>query len=240
MKTQKTKEMLFSALTTVILPLIISLLLAKVTDIEQYICKYPFISLALNMIFISISILLCYYIFYRSKEEITLDNIENEDRTLKRYSIVLVEDDTDSRAHLNGMLRNYDICAIQKVDNAKLLYGFDIIVLDIMNASSIGNSSIPIIKELYHSEPYKYVIAISKSQNVLSECEALVNAVVEKNESFDKNLKNEIEKAFKKLDKPQQYWNDVETKICNDKLKDIHKKDYYYNLLQKSNFKMKD
>ena len=237
MKTQKTKEKTISALITVILPLIISLILAKVTDIEQCISKHPFISLALNMLFLSI--LLCYYI-YRAKEGITLNNIENEDRTLKRYSIVLVEDDPDSRAHLNGMLKNYDICAIQKVDNAKLLYGFDIIVLDIMNASSIGNSSIPIIKELYHSEPYKYVIAISKSKTILSECKALVNAIVEKDESFDINLKDEIKKAFKKLDKPQQYWNDVETKINNDKLKDIHKKDYYYNLLQKSNFKIKD
>lgn len=239
MKTQVTREMRFSALLG-LLSIIISLILVKVTNIEDYISRNPFISLALHMILFAVLVILLSYIYCMTKKEIQFSDIENQNRTLNRYGIVLVEDDIDARGHLRGMLSNYCMCVIEKVDNARLLYGFDIIILDIMDASTIGNTSIPIIKELYHSEPYKYVIAMSKSKTALDKCQGFVNAVVLKDESFDDTLKKEIERAFSKLDNPQKYWNSVEEKIRDVNMRDIHKKDYYYNLLQSENFKIKD
>ena len=152
-----------------------------------------------------------------------------------RYSIILIDDDHKIRTKYTSLFsRIYNISIINRIDSVLYLYGFDIIIFDVVNTVTFNKDScLDIIKILKEKQPYKYIIAISTEYDKLKECESLVNATICKSDkSFEDRLKEEIDKAFTTLDNPSKHWEEISKGQYCYKEKEVYYKRNYINTLK--------
>ena len=130
-----------------------------------------------------------------------------------RYDIVFIDDESKYRTKYGLYSSIYSIQVTDKMNSARYLHGFDIIIIDIMNIASFNkDSSIQIMQSLKKLKPYKYIIAISSDPLKLNECRPYVDDIVVKAPTFDKDLEAAIKTAFSTLDNPAEYWKTLLTK----------------------------
>lgn len=176
-----------------------------------------------------------------SIKNINLDHFKCESNDSKRYSIVLIDDDHRLRTRYKGLFNyEYDIVVIEQIDSIRYLYGFDIVIFDVVKTVKFNKeSSLDMIKMLKKEKPYKYVIAISTDNNKLKDCESWVNAIICKTDSsFDTKLKQEIDIAIRELDFPSSYW-DKRVKTIRDYNEDkdsFYKSDYINTIRHNPHF----
>ena len=157
-----------------------------------------------------------------------------------RYSIILIDDDHKIRTKYTSLFsRTYNISIINKIDSALYLYGFDVIIFDVVNTVTFNKDScLDIIKILKEKKPYKYIIAISTENDKLKECKSLVNTIICKSDAgFEDKLKEEINKAFSTLDNPSEHWKKISEGLYFKKDEEkFLKRDYINTLKNYSHF----
>ena len=130
----------------------------QISPIQYLICLAVFI---LGLVF--------GYLLFSKSYKPSIRGLRNTNEDLKRYSIVVVDDifnRTSTKEFFNDRLSNFNVTFMSKVESARQLTGFDIIVLDIIGVSRYVGGGSAIMKELYQMCPQKYVLAISI--NILS------------------------------------------------------------------------
>ncbi len=175
--------------------------------IDKCVAKYP-THTAFAVAFLFYLLLFLVYLLYKEKNgNLNLNKLKSTRTDTARYNILFIDDKVEYRKKFATHFGIYKFLCINEINDARLMYGFDIIILDIMGASKIGGDSMKIINEACDSYPYKYVIAISQAPELLEKCKELVDDTVIKNETFKDKLTDALLKAFTALDDPETYWN---------------------------------
>ncbi|NLI37337.1 MAG: response regulator [Bacteroidales bacterium] len=225
-------------MSSTIVSLLLSFILSKINSIEIFFKEHY--SWGVFFLFCSLLIMIAaLYLYFTARQtKYDLKKFSTRSTSPKRYSIVLVDDDGNFRQRYKKLLKNYNIVILNGVDDPLILYGFDIIILDIINASSLlGHDACTIIEDLLRLKPYAYIIAISESTDMVYKCknELKVDCAICKKNYFDANLKEGIKEAFKLLDNPSQYWEHTEKKIKDPDLSEAYKLDYVNSLVSINN-----
>lgn len=223
-----------------------SVINAVVGALWTVVAKWEYLWLIFLILAISAGVFLWQWLKLReiSKDQILLSNVKCISADPKRYSIILIDDDSDLRTRYKMTFINaYDIAVIDNLDSIRYLFGFDIIIIDLVKTASFNrDSSLDLIKMLKQEKPYKYIIAISSDHNKLAECNGWVNASIYKedhNKIFEGKLRAEIDKAFQLLDDPQRYWDNhvINNKMYyKEKNNGFYESDYINTIKQNPHF----
>lgn len=206
---------------------------ALVAFLWAHIKDYDGLPYILLLTYLGLYILMRFY-FSRS---INLDKIKSCSDDLARYNIVIIDDDSQCRTRSRGILSNYRVSAVEKIDSTRYLYGFDVIIFDVVNTVSFDETSLGLMKELKEAKPNKYIIAISAQPSMMEECNAWADAIIIKDNQFDKKLKLEVNTAFAKLDNPAEYWKTISNKSYFNKSRaEAYKSDYVNTLIHSPHF----
>lgn len=190
----------------------------------------------------SIPILVIVFLIYNKKnynQNENLDKFKCKSLDTKRYNIVLIDDDHKLRTRYHGLFSPmYEIHVIDKIDCAFYVYGFDIIIFDVVKTVTFNKEScLDLIKRLKDIKPYKYVIAISTDNEKLDECKPWSDAVILKDSNFDKKLKEQIDNAFAILDTPKNYWNNIlKSEYFKREKESFYKSDYINTIIHNPHF----
>ena len=181
--------------------------------------------------------LICYKKKFKYCED--LDKFKCKSLDTKRYSIVLIDDDYRLRTRYHGLFSSmYEIHVIDKIDCVFYVYGFDIIIFDVVKTATFNKEScLDLIKRLKDIKPYKYVIAISSDKEKLDECKPWSDAIILKDNDFQKKLKEQIDNAFKILDVPKDYWGRVlKSEYFKKEKESFYKSDYINTIMHNPHF----
>lgn len=198
-----------------LIPTIVSIVLGQINEIGDALATHNRLFVSLLFAFFFIAIVGWIIVIKSNRNKIDLDDFFVQSSDNNRYKIILVDDDANIRMYWKKKFKNYDITDLPKIDCVEMLYGFDIIILDIEKASNLcGENTLPIIKSLAENKPYKYVIAFSGQDKSITKCKdaGFANDTAKKTDTLD-DLKIAIDKAFSKLDYPATYWSCVEEKV---------------------------
>ena len=204
----------------------------------------------LSLLFFGLGFLVCYIFSTRSGKSESIKHLRNRNSDLKRYSIVIVDDIFVNPAdhHLfSKRLSNYNICLLPQVDDVRILLGFDIIILDIVGATSIFRDTGTILKELYQTCPQKYLMAISRSNSALDDNKGYIDASIQKTNGSKKNdelidsLSRRFDEVFPILDDPEAHWAQIEKKIRNEspEKKEEFRKTFTHSILGNPSYTLK-
>lgn len=208
-------------------------------EITEWIVRHHSIIYLLIFLSILLGLFIGYFILKPQKSIKTFKGLKNYNKNLKRYSIVLVDDMFSNPSTLNDFkdkLDNYNIYILPMVNNVRSIIGFDVIILDIIGAGGILDSTKPLIKELYEIYPYKYIIALTSNPADLEDIKSACHIVPKppKGKNFNNQLVSIIQKqlneAFTLLDDPERYWEQIQNCIPEKEKYNIKKKFEHYIL----------
>lgn len=172
--------------------------------------------------------LLVYIIRLRRVETPSLSGLKINNKNLKRYSVVFVDDmfsDSAALTDFKDKFDNYNILLLPHVSNVRTLIGFDVIILDIVGAGGCLGDTKPLISELHDICPYKYVIALTSNAGALDDikeiCHVEQKPIISTSKRDTNHFNNQLvdkvrrllDEAFKALDTPEVYWKDVEQRL---------------------------
>ncbi len=217
---------------------------------EYFAIENSFGSFLLSVVFFCLGLLVFYIFSTRSTKSESIKRLRNRNSDLKRYSIVIVDDlfvNPRDKTLFKNHLSNYNVCLLPQVDDVRFLLGFDIIVLDIMGATSIFRDTGTILKELYQSYPQKYLMAISQSNSALDMNNRYIDASIQKKNGQKKNedlidaLSHKFDEVFPILDDPDAYWVQIEKKIRNEspEKKEEIRKTFTHSILGNPSYTLK-
>lgn len=183
--------------------------------------------------------LLFYIIRLKRRDESSLSGLKINNKHLKRYSVVFVDDmfcDSAALTDFKDKFDNYNILLLPYVTNIRSLIGFDVIILDIVGAGGCLGDTKPLISELHQLCPYKYIIALTSNAGALDDIKDICHVEQKPNRGreFNNQLADKIrrllDEAFKTLDNPEEYWKEVEQRLTEDRLskEDIKTKYKHY------------
>ena len=195
----------------------------------------------IEFIFLIPILSMLYLIWYKKKFKYCedLEKFKCKSLDTKRYSIVLIDDDYKLRTRYHVLFSSmYEIHVIDKIDCAFYVYGFDIIIFDVVKTVTFNKEScLDLIKRLKDIKPYKYVIAISSDKDKLDECKPWSDAVILKDDNFQKKLKEQVDNAFKILDVPKDYWDRVlKSEYLRKEKESFYKSDYINTIMHNPHF----
>lgn len=211
-----------------IISLLTFILTFLVEPIRQFLNEH---TVLIPFVYFVIGALFAIFIFFlvnRGNGVNSIVRLRNRNSDLKRYSIVIVDDvfeNQNKKIFFEKRLSNFNVCLLSEVNDVRLLTGFDIIVLDIMGATSFFKDTGSILRELYQSYPQKYLIAISQSNSALRDNKAYIDNSIQKNsgknrdEDLTEALSNLFMEVFPVLDNPNEHWKSIEKKIQKEPLK---------------------
>ena len=185
-----------------------------------------------------------FWIFSKKSKKESIEDYICYNPNDMRYNIVFIDDEPKYRSRYGLYSSIYSIQVTDKMDSVRFLYGFDIVIIDVVKIVSFNQeSSLQIMQSLKNLKPYKYIIAISEDASKLNECGLYVDAAIVKTPSFDKDLEAAIKTAFSILDNPAEYWKTLLAKkklSLSEETLAQYEEDYINTLKQNPYFKKKN
>lgn len=218
-----------------------------VKPIKQFLNEHTALTPYLYFVIGALFALFVFFLVYRGNGANSIGRLRNRNSDLKRYSIVIVDDvyeNPSKKTLFQNRLSNFNVCLLSEVNDVRLLTGFDIIVLDIMGATSFFKDTGSILRELYQSYPQKYLIAISQSNSALRDNRAYIDSSIQKNsgknrdEDLTEALSNLFLEVFPVLDDPNEHWKSIEKKMQKEPLKrkEVTKNSFYHMVLSNPSY----